>query len=155
VKALSKGGTGVFGHHARPLRLPVPRSGELALFGWEENGPVSAAALAVQLRRAKYPVVFAHWGMEHSRTPTPSQRGAARVFLEAGAKLIVGAGPHGVQPLEWMGGVPVAWSLGNLVFDGRGPDAEWRRGALLEVRLSPTGKILRAVLQEVPVAGTP
>ncbi|HUF60848.1 MAG TPA: hypothetical protein VMN36_02130, partial [Verrucomicrobiales bacterium] len=60
-----------------------------------------------------------------------------------------------VQPLEWMGGVPVAWSLGNLVFDDKGPDAEWRRGALLEVTLSKTGGIERCRLREVPVVGGP
>ena len=69
--------------------------------------------------------------------------------------MVIGSGPHAVQPLEWIDGVPVAWSLGNLVFDDPGPDAEWRRGALLELCLSPAGDILRARLREVPVTGGP
>ena len=110
-------------------------------------------ALSARIRRAAWPVVFTHWGLEHSRLPNEAQREAARTFIAAGARLIVGAGPHAVQPLEWVDGVPVAWSLGNLIFDSPGPDAEWRRGALLELRLSPTGQILRAALREVPAAG--
>jgi hypothetical protein len=155
VKALTKAGLGVFGHEVRPHRLTIPGSVEVSLFGWDETGKVSAAALSAQIRRAAWPVVFAHWGLEHSRLPNEAQREAARTFIAAGARLIVGAGPHSVQPLEWVDGVPVAWSLGNLVFDSPGPDAEWRRGALLEFRLSPTGQILRAALQEVQVAGGP
>lgn len=155
VQALAAAKIKSFGHSAEPLRLEVPGSAAFSLFGWYEQGPVTAAALAEKIRTAENPIVFAHWGLEHTRTPTSEQRAAALVFIRAGARMVIGAGPHAVQPLEWIGGVPVAWSLGNLVFDDRGPDPEWRRGALLELTLSPAGGILRCRLQEVPVIGGP
>ncbi len=155
VQALSAAKVKSFGHSPEPLRLEVPGSASFSLFGWYEQGSVTAAALAEKIRTAENPVVFAHWGLEHSRTPTAEQRAAALTFIEAGARMVIGAGPHAVQPLEWIGGVPVAWSLGNLVFDDRGPDAEWRRGALLEVTLSPAGGVVRCRLREVPVIGGP
>ena len=155
VKALAAAAVIGFGHVTEPISLAVPGSAAFSLFGWHEHGPVSTAALAEKIRAAENAVVFAHWGLEHSRTPNAEQRAAAYIFIEAGARIIVGAGPHAVQPLEWVHGVPVAWSLGNLVFDDRGPDLEWRRGALLEMSLSPNGGILRCQLLEVPVIGGP
>ena len=155
VKALAAAQVQPFGHTPEALRLAVPGSATFSLFGWDEQGQVTAAALAERIRAAENVIIFAHWGTEHSRVPTAAQRAAAQTFIAAGARLIVGAGPHAVQPLEWIGGVPVAWSLGNLVFDDRGPDAEWRRGALLEITLTPGGGLARCRLREVPVAGGP
>jgi hypothetical protein len=155
AKALSAAKVQSFGHTTEPLWLAIPGSATFSLFGWDQHGNFSAAALAEHIRAANNPIVFAHWGVEHSRVPTPEQRAAARTFIEAGARMIIGAGPHAMQPLEWMGSVPVAWSLGNLVFDDKRPDAEWRRGALLEVTLSQSGGIVRGRLREVPVVGGP
>src|SRR5207302_1349689 len=40
----------------------------------------------------------------------------------AGADLILGHHPHVLQPLEWVAGVPVYYSLGNFLF----ADMYWR-----------------------------
>lgn len=152
---LSAAGVQPFGHTADPVRLELSGSVPLTLFGWYDQGPVSAEAVARRIGAAENAVVFTHWGPEHQRQPSDTQRAAAKLFIDAGAKLVVAAGPHAVQPLEWIDGTPVAWSLGNLVFDDRGPDAEWRRGALLEVTLSPAGNIIRCRLIEIPVIGGP
>ena len=155
VQALTAANVKSFGPSLEPLRLEVPGSKTFSLFGWYEEGPVTAASLAEKIRLSENPVVFAHWGLEHSRLPTAEQRTAALTFIEAGARMVIGSGPHAVQPLEWISGAPVAWSLGNLVFDDRGPDPEWRRGTLLEITLSPAGGIVRCRLHEVPVVGIP
>lgn len=78
-------------------------------------------------------IVLPHWGREHAPLPSDEQRALASSWLKAGADLVVGSGPHVVQPLEHGLLGTVAWSLGNLVFDGPGPSLEWQRGALLEV----------------------
>jgi Bacterial capsule synthesis protein PGA_cap len=153
--ALASAGIVPFGHSPDPVRLELNGAEPLTLFGWHEFGGVPAEVLAAKIPAAKNAVVFAHWGREHDRQPSSAQRAAAEVFVKAGATLVIGAGPHAVQPLEWIARTPVAWSLGNLVFDDRGPDAEWRRGALLEVRFSATGSIVRCRLIEVPVLGGP
>ncbi len=153
--ALSASGVQAFGHTLDPARIELSGSPPLTLFGWCDHGPVSAEVMAECIRTADDAVVFAHWGPEHQRQPSDAQRAAAKLYIAAGAKLIVGAGPHAVQPLEWIDGVPVAWSLGNLVFDGHGPDAEWRRGALLDVTFTSSGSIVRCRLIDCPVIGGP
>lgn len=61
-------------------------------------------------------VVTIHWGMELETEPTREDRERAEAMVEAGADVIFGHHPHRLQPLEEVGGSPVAWSLGNFVW---------------------------------------
>ncbi len=93
--------------------------------------------------KADYIIALPHWGREHRTTPTGRQREMAVKLLQGGVHLVAGSGPHALQPLEHQYGGSVAFSLGNAVFDGPGPDAEWNRGAVLEITLD--AKTCRAV----------
>jgi len=119
------------------------------VFACEDDA--SEALLAAMRRAAENSVVvvLVHWGREHQPTPDEAQRVLAGKLIEAGARVISGSGPHCRQGLEFQDGSLVEWSLGNLVFDGPGPDVAWARGALLEVTLAPTGRVLR--VREIPV----
>jgi hypothetical protein len=79
--------------------------------------------------------------------PPVRQVRLASEMLDSGADLIVGSGPHVVQRLDHDRCSSLAYSLGNTVFDGPGPDAQWSHGALLEVTLDKeTRHISRARL---------
>lgn len=73
-------------------------------------------------------VVFIHWGNVGSAEITSRQRELAHVCAEAGADLVVGSHPHIIQGIELWKGVPVLYSLGNLVFHSR--SLEGRDGLL-------------------------
>ena len=62
-------------------------------------------------------VVMPHWGVEYSSHSTAKQKAEARRLAEAGAGAVIGAHPHVVLDHEWIGPVPVYYSLGNLLFD--------------------------------------
>jgi AmmeMemoRadiSam system protein B len=96
-------------------------------------------------------VVYAHWGNEYDLTPTSDQEAMARRWIDAGAKLVVGTHPHVVQPVAVYNGVPIVYSLGNLLFDQTEPDTT-QTGAVLgasvtsegiKVFLVPVGTYLR------------
>jgi hypothetical protein len=84
---------------------------------------------------ADFVIALPHWGREHSTMPSPRQREIAARLLKQGVHLIAGSGPHALQPLEHHTHGSAAFSLGNTVFDGPGPDAEWKRGGVLEITL--------------------
>lgn len=101
--------------------------------------------------KADYVIALPHWGREHQTTPTSRQREVAVKLMQGGAQLVAGSGPHALQPLEHLYGGSVAFSLGNAVFDGPGPDAEWNRGAVLEITLdAKTCRAVRMRMIEVP-----
>ena len=65
-----------------------------------------------------YPViVMAHWGDEYATTSPDRVKEKARELVAAGAFAVIGSHPHVIEDREWIGGVPVIYSLGNLVFD--------------------------------------
>ena len=97
-------------------------------------------------RGADYIVLMLHWGFEFEYYPEPHFMQLARQMIEFGADVIVGHGPHVVQPAEicWVNhadkipgvgtcsvqtvdGVPrraaVFYSLGNFTSDLRSPPA--------------------------------
>ncbi|MGE5212352.1 MAG: CapA family protein [Nitrospirota bacterium] len=99
--------------------------------------------------RSDLTVCLVHWGIENSNRITDEQRELARWLIDCGVDLVVGSHPHCVQPLDFYHGRPIAYSLGNLVFDGAPTVASWNRGALLDVGLNEDAKISSASL--IPV----
>lgn len=78
-------------------------------------------------------VVSIHWGEEGQNIPTARQREFAKVMSGLGVDLILGHGPHMLQPVERIGNCLVAYSLGDFVFDIRkGPRTD---GAILDVTI--------------------
>lgn len=60
-------------------------------------------------------IVSMHWGIEDYNTPTESQRQIAEYLSSLGVNMIIGAHPHVVQPIEYIGDTLVIYSLGNFI----------------------------------------
>lgn len=62
-------------------------------------------------------IVFFHWGQEYQNLPNKFQKDLADFCFRKGAKLVIGAHPHVLQPMEWRKETDqvVAYSLGNFV----------------------------------------
>jgi poly-gamma-glutamate capsule biosynthesis protein CapA/YwtB (metallophosphatase superfamily) len=105
----------------------------VAVLAFLDNGrPLDTRALAEAVAQADLVIVSMHWGAEYYPV-TERQRRLARELVAAGADLVVGHGPHVLQPVEWVDGALVAYSLGNFLFDQPFPDT--RDGAILRIRL--------------------
>lgn len=118
-----------------------------------ENSPgISAAAservagaVSRAAEEAPYVMAYFHWGELSSPYITARQRELARAAVAAGADLVVGCHSHMVQGMEIWQGVPVIYSLGNLVFSARSSE-EWSGilascrfadGRLAELEITP------------------
>jgi len=108
------------------------------------------AAIADARSNANLVACLVHWGTENSENISDEQRELARWLIGHGVDLVVGSHPHHVQPLDSYHGHLIAYSLGNLVFDGAPTVASWNRGALLEVGLNADAKISSVSL--IPIA---
>ena len=97
-------------------------------------------------------VVYFHWGIERAFNPTARQRSLAQVAFDAGAKVVLGAHPHVLQPIER----PrlhrlVAWSLGNFVFGANSPATA--STGILRIRLGHAG-VLSHAFRRARIGGT-
>jgi poly-gamma-glutamate capsule biosynthesis protein CapA/YwtB (metallophosphatase superfamily) len=108
--------------------------------------PAFPDLIAADVRRARtrfdVVVVYFHWGAERVFTPNARQRWLAGIALRSGAKVVLGAHPHVLQPRERRGARRrklVAWSLGNFVFTGSSEVT--RQTGILQVKLGRRGVI--------------
>lgn len=84
-------------------------------------------------------LVTAHWGEQGTTVPRAFERRQAEAWVEAGADGIFGHHQHLLQPLEFIDGVPVAWGLGNFVWQAYPPAS--KRTAIAQFVFEPDGRI--------------
>ncbi len=63
-----------------------------------------------------YVIANVHWGSEGSYRYSQSQKKLAEAFISSGADIVVGGHPHRMHGMEYIGDVPVLYSLGNFWF---------------------------------------
>src|SRR5680860_119834 len=79
-------------------------------------------------------IVSFHWGQEYETKANEHQKKIASEAVKAGASLIIGHHPHVVQEYTDIQGVPVAYSLGNFIFD-QNFSPETKTGLMLKVEV--------------------
>ncbi len=142
-----------------PSFFSVRDGKQIALIAISDVGPAAESEIATAADRARLSDAIAsarsraslvacmvHWGIENTANITDEQRELARWLIDRGVDLVVGSHPHCVQPLDFYHGCPIAYSLGNLVFDGAPTVASWNHSALLEVTLDGNAKVASASL---------
>jgi poly-gamma-glutamate synthesis protein (capsule biosynthesis protein) len=115
--------------------------------------PLDPLLIAQDIERVRaevdHVVLSFHWGLENTNFTHPDAVPFARAMLDAGARVILGHGPHLPQALELRDGKLIAYSMGNLIF-GHGHDY-WGDNLLLRIVLGRSS-VLR--VEAMPVAGT-
>lgn len=64
-------------------------------------------------------IAYIHWGTENTAELDWAQLDQAPKIADAGADLIIGDHPHCLQPIQYVHGVPVVYSLGNFLFNSK------------------------------------
>lgn len=60
-------------------------------------------------------MVSMHWGTEYATTPNTQQKEIAAYLASLGVDIIIGHHTHSVQPIEYIDGTLVVYSLGNFI----------------------------------------
>ena len=169
VRHLAAAGVQVTGVDALPTVVITPAGDTVAFLGFSTSGgpdPRDLEAVRYAVRRAAghYPrvVVTMHMGAEggkaqRTRDQTEIFLGSinrgnmvafARTAVAAGAKLVIGHGPHVMRAMEWQGDALIMYSLGNLVTYGPFSFGEpMNRGAVACATLDPEGRVVDAVVR--------
>ena len=88
-------------------------------------------------------IVSMHWGVEDYNTPNESQKQIAEYLSSLGVNMIIGAHPHVVQPIEYIGDTLVIYSLGNFISNQLVLDINHGIGLMygVEIVLNKEGKV--------------
>lgn len=60
-------------------------------------------------------MVAMHWGVEYTHKPTAYEEDSAKFLADNNVDIVIGAHPHVIQPVTWIGDTLVIYSLGNFV----------------------------------------
>lgn len=88
--------------------------------------------------KGNFVIVMPHWGEEYSSVPTDTMKSQAHELASAGADVVVGAHSHVIGSNEWIGNVPVYYSLGNFLFDQYFSE-ETKKGLVMRLVISSDG----------------
>lgn len=126
VRRLSDAGFLVFGHQvsdgALSLATTTVRGIKIAFVGYNttdnaidktEAGPIIQQAA----RDADVVIAVMHWGAEYKDRPQAGTITDAHWLIDQGADAVIGGHPHWAQGFSSYKGKPIAWSLGNFIFD--------------------------------------
>jgi hypothetical protein len=94
------------------VRATRNRAGALTCKSEEAFDAIRAAR-----KRADVLVVFPHWGVEYTRRRVPYQERLAARWERMGVDVVIGAHSHVPGGIGDIDGMPVFYSLGNLIFD--------------------------------------
>ena len=84
----------------------------------KDHGIIAREITALREAGCDVVIYSCHWGTEYQAQHNDTQLAMAQAAVDAGADLVVGNHPHVVQGLANLDGIPVIWSLGNLMFGG-------------------------------------
>lgn len=93
----------------------------------------NARAIARMRRAADFVVVIVHGGVECYEHPTPRMCRQYRFYADMGASAVVAHHTHCPLGYEVYNGVPIFYSLGNLLFPSHTGFAPWYRGFLTKL----------------------
>ncbi len=97
--------------------------------------------------QADYVFVIIHGGHEYYNLPSPRMQNQYRFYAEQGADIVVGHHTHCISGYETYNGIPIFYSLGNLLFTHDSVQPDWYKGLILELEIS--NKELKAKLHPI------
>lgn len=98
-----------------------------------------SSAISAAKESADLVLVTAHWGEQGTTQPRAFERRQAEAWIDAGADGVFGHHQHVLQPLEFYKGKPIAWGLGNFVWQAYPPEST--RTAIAQFVFEPDGRI--------------
>jgi poly-gamma-glutamate synthesis protein (capsule biosynthesis protein) len=124
-----------------------------------DSAEAMTAAIRAADEMADLVIVTIHWGEQGATTPRAFEIELAHAFIDAGADGIFGHHQHRLNPLGWYRGRPIAWGLGNFVWQAYPERA--RKTAVAQFVFEPDGTIgaclVPVIIEEPghPVVQTP
>lgn len=139
---------------ASPVQRTVKglRIGIMAFMDVDRDLDVDAVRAQVAAQAAQVDVLIGmlHWGYEYRPNASPRQQELAHALIDSGMRVVIGAHPHVIQPIETYHNGLIFYSLGNFVFD-QTDEMDTRRGLMIRLTLHREGDQVRAGYETIPI----
>lgn len=85
-------------------------------------------------RKSDYVILLVHWGKEDSHELEQVQIDTSRMYIDAGADIIVGTHAHELQGIEFYNHKPIIYNLGDFIFNNETKDT-----GIFQIKLNDNG----------------
>ena len=85
-------------------------------------------------KESDYVIALIHWGKEDSHSLEQVQIDTSKIYLDAGADIIIGSHAHVLQGIEFYNNKPIIYNLGDFIFNNESKDT-----GILQIKLSNEG----------------
>ena len=103
-------------------------------------------------QHADYVIVIVHGGHEYYHLPSPRMVKLYRFYTENGADAVIGHHTHCISGYELYQNVPIAYSLGNMLFTLDSQYTRWYTGLIAQLHINKGNPIK---LELLPIRQTP
>ena len=126
MRRLREAGFLAFGHQVLDgeiaLATATIKGIRFAFLGYNTtDNPLDRAAAAPVIASASSSsdvlIAYLHWGAEYKDRPDAASIELAHWLIDQGVDIVIGAHPHWARGFSTYKGRPIAWSLGNFIFD--------------------------------------
>ena len=152
---ITKSGLNYFGdpYNKKDIGYVIEKNGyKIALIGYNQFTANKTEKVVEEIERlhkqADVVIVMTHWGNEYAMNFNKGQQKLGRLFVDAGADVILGTHPHVIEPIEMYKGRPIFYSLGNLLFD-QDFSKKTKRGLLLDLEVQ--GRQMRCKIRPIDI----
>lgn len=105
----------------------------------EGANPMDLIENTKQIKKAKevsdFVIVIVHGGHEHYDLPSPRMVKQYRFYAENGADAVICHHSHCISGFEYHKGVPIIYSLGNMIFTKKSDRKTWYQGQLVQLEV--------------------
>lgn len=87
-------------------------------------------------KNSDYVILLVHWGREDSHELEQVQIDTSKIYIDAGADIIIGTHAHVLQGIEFYNHKPIIYNLGDFIFNDETKDT-----GIFQIRLNANGNM--------------
>lgn len=87
-------------------------------------------------KQSDYVIALVHWGKEDSSELEPSQLETSKMYIDAGADVIVGSHAHTLQGIDFYHDKAIIYNLGDFIFNNETKDT-----GILQIKITQDGEL--------------
>lgn len=88
-------------------------------------------------KESDYVIALIHWGKEDSHNLEQVQIDTSKIYIDAGADVIIGTHAHVLQGIEFYNNKPIIYNLGDFIFNNETKDT-----GIFQIKLTNDGNML-------------
>lgn len=86
--------------------------------------------------QSDYVIALIHWGKEDSHELESVQKETSRIYIDAGADIIIGSHAHVLQGIEFYNHKPIIYNLGDFIFNNETKDT-----GIFQIKMNKDGSL--------------